>query len=195
MNGKRDNVGADRSLSSRDRLKQVNRSLKVKAVSEFKQFLVIFFYLWILFALFACHQSIVLAQHHVDYKPYGFAFVNAFVLAKVMLVAEKLNLGQKLRHRPLLFPILYKSIIFALILITFEVAEEVAVGLFKGKTIIESIPSIGGGSLIGVVTVAIIISVSLIPFFVYREVDRVIGRGKLRAILLKAKRGAVYIND
>jgi hypothetical protein len=80
-------------------------------------------------------------------------------------------------------------------LIIFEVAEEVAVGLFKGKTIIESIPSIGGGSLIGVVTVAIIISVSLIPFFVYREVDRVIGRGKLRAILLEAKRGAVYTND
>jgi hypothetical protein len=100
-----------------------------------------------------------------------------------------------LRHWPLLFPILYKSITFALILITFELAEELAVGVFKGKTIAESVPKIGGGSLMGVISVAIIISVSLIPSLIYREVDRIIGRRKPRAILLKTKRGASYPHD
>jgi hypothetical protein len=163
------------------------RSLKEKAISEFKQFLAMFVYLWVLFALFAYHDSIVLAQHNIDYKPYGFAFINAFVLAKVMLVAEKLNLGRKLRHRPLVFPILYKSIMFALILISFEMLEKTVFGLFKGKSFAESVPNIGGGTFAGLAVVAAIASVSLIPFFVYREVGRIIGRDELRAILLKAR--------
>jgi hypothetical protein len=156
-------------------------------VSEFKQFLAIFFYLWLLFALFAYHDAIVLAQHNIDYKPYGFAFINAFVLAKVMLLAEKLNLGRKLVHRPLVFPILYKSIIFAAILISFQFIEKTIVGLVKGKGFSGSVPHIGGGTFFGVVTVAVIISVSLIPFFAYREVGRIMGRDELRAILLKAR--------
>jgi hypothetical protein len=166
---------------------EIKRSLKEKAIGEFKQFVAIFLYLWLLFALFAYHDSIVLAQHNIDYKPYGFAFVNAFVLAKVMLIAEKFNLGRKLRHRPLVFPILYKSMIFAIILISFDVIEKTIIGLFKGKSFAESVPDIGGGTFAGVVIVAVIVSVSLIPFFAYREVGRIIGRDELRAILLKAR--------
>jgi hypothetical protein len=165
----------------------IKRSLKQTAIIEFKQFVAIFLYLWLLFALFEYHKSIVLAQHNIDYKPYGFAFINAFVLAKVMLVAEKLNLGRKLRHRPLVFPILYKSIIFALILMSFEMVEETIVGVFRGKSVAESIPNIGGGTFAGLAIVAGIASVSLIPFFAYREVGRIIGRDELRAILLKAR--------
>jgi len=104
-----------------------------------------------------------------------------------MLIAEKFNLGRKLRHRPLVFPILYKSMIFAIILISFDVIEKTIGGLFKGKSFAESVPDIGGGTFVGVVIVAIIVSVSLIPFFAYREVGRIIGRNELRAILLKAR--------
>jgi hypothetical protein len=165
----------------------IKRPWRAILVSEFKQFLAIFLYLWLLFALFAYHDSIVLAQHNIDYKPYGFAFINAFVLAKVMLVAEKLNLGRKLRHRPLVFPILYKSVIFAAILISFEFIEKTVIGLIKGKPLADSVPDIGGGTFFGLMIVAVIVSVALIPFFAYREVGRIIGRDELRAILLKAR--------
>ena len=46
-----------------------------------------FLYLWLLFALFTFHKALVLAQYKIDYKPYGLALFNAFVLAKIMLVA------------------------------------------------------------------------------------------------------------
>ena len=45
--------------------------------------------------LFALHESIVLAKHEIDYRGYGMALVNAWVLAKVMLVADDLNLGSR----------------------------------------------------------------------------------------------------
>ena len=57
----------------------------------------------------------------------------------------------------------------------FDVVEEVIVGVFKGKTIGESIPVIGGGTPSGVFFVGIILAVALIPFFAFREVGRAIG--------------------
>jgi hypothetical protein len=61
--------------------------------------------------------------------------------------------------------------------------EEVVVGLFKGMTIGQSMPSIGGGSASGVIFVAIILAVALTPFFAFREIRRVLGEGTLRAVL------------
>jgi len=58
-----------------------------------------FLYLWLLFALFTYHEAIVLARRDISYAPFGLAFVNAFVLAKVMLVAEKLRIGTRFRRK------------------------------------------------------------------------------------------------
>jgi hypothetical protein len=76
------------------------RSVLERIIHETKQFLGMAVYLWILFGLFALHESIVLAQHQINYKFYGFAVVNALILAKVMLVAEDLHLGERFREGP-----------------------------------------------------------------------------------------------
>ena len=67
-----------------------------------------FLYLWAMFALFALHEKIVLREVGASLPSQGFAFVNALVLAKVMLIAEDLNLGNWLQGRPLIFPILHE---------------------------------------------------------------------------------------
>lgn len=59
------------------------RSLKDKAVDEFRQFLVLFFYLWILFGVFVVNQGVVLREHGFNFTLQGFAFINALVFAKV----------------------------------------------------------------------------------------------------------------
>ena len=144
-----------------------------------------FIYLWLLFALFTFHKAIVLAHYNIDFKPYGLALINAFVLAKVMLVAEELNLGTRLRKKAPIFPILHKSVLFAIIFICFNIAEDVVVGLWKGKTIAESVPKFGSGSPLEIIIVSLIITVALIPFFGFRELSRVMGRGVLGTLLLK----------
>jgi hypothetical protein len=69
-------------------------SLKEKAVFQLKEFFGMFLYLWILFGLFVIHQSIILAQEHINYQAQGFAIINALILAKVMLIGEDLHLGK-----------------------------------------------------------------------------------------------------
>ena len=101
------------------------RTMKEKIFQEFKEVVPMFLYLWLLFALFTYHEAIALARHNISYAPFGLGFVNAFVFAKVMLVAEKLRIGTRFRKKAPVFPIFYKSFLFALTFICFNLAEEV----------------------------------------------------------------------
>ena len=160
-------------------------TMKKKIFHEFKEVVPMFLYLWLLFALFTYHEAIVLARHNISYAPFGRGFVNAFVFAKVMLVAEKLRIGTRFRKKAPVYPIFYKSLLFALTFICFNLAEEVVIGLWKGKTIAESLPKIGGGSPAGTVIAGLIMTIALIPFFAFRELSRVLGKGPLAALFLK----------
>ncbi len=86
-----------------------SKSLTAKAADEFRKFLVLFFYLWILFGVFVLNQGVVLREHGFDFAPQGFAFINALVFAKVMMLFEIFDPGRWLRKRPLIYPILYEN--------------------------------------------------------------------------------------
>jgi hypothetical protein len=162
-------------------------TLRQKAAQEMRRFLVMAAYLWVLFALFSLHQTIVLAQHGINYREQGFAIVNALMLAKVMLVAESFHVGRRFENRPLVYPILYQSIEFAILFICFHIAEHLAVGWWEGKTIAASFPEIGGGSLKGIASVGVILFVTLIPFFAFKEVGRIVGGRELQALMFGLK--------
>jgi hypothetical protein len=100
-----------------------------------------------------------------------------------MLVAEDLHFADWFKDRPLIYPILCKAVAFSILFLVFDVVEKVLVGVFKGKTIDQSIPSIGGGSLSGVFFVGIILSVALIPFFAFREIGRALGERELHSLI------------
>ena len=78
-------------------------SLKEKAAFQLKEFFGMFLYLWVLFVLFVIHQSIILAEEHINYQAQGFAIINALILAKVMLIGEDLHLGKRFEDKPLIY--------------------------------------------------------------------------------------------
>jgi hypothetical protein len=170
-------------ISGEGTLHERKPGLKQRVFDEVVKFLAIAFYLWVVFGVFALHEWVVSAKDHIDYHFYGFAFMNALILGKVMLVAEDLHFADWFKDRPLIYPILYKAVAFSILFLVFDVVEEVLVGVFKGKTIAQSIPSIGGGTLSGVVFVGIILAVALIPFFAFREIGRVIGERELHSLM------------
>lgn len=159
------------------------RNLKAKVVDEFKRFVVIFLYLWVVFGLLSIHTSMVLSQRHLDYAEHTFAIVNALVFAKVLLVGEGLHLGRRFEDRPLIYSILHKSLVFSVVLISFHLVESVSVGMWHGNTLAESIPPLFGWSPKGLLAVGFTCFVLLLPFFGFRELARVIGREKMRALL------------
>ena len=108
-------------------------SLKARALHEFARFATMFAYLWAMFLLFQIHQYVVLAQHQIPFTQFGVGLVNALVLAKVMLVADDLRLGEWRGRRPLIYPVLLRSVLFAIVFIVFDVIEKVVIGVTMAK--------------------------------------------------------------
>jgi hypothetical protein len=159
-------------------------SLRARLLEELKSFLIIFSYLWLVFLVFLVHEWTVLASHQIGFRFYGLAVVNALVLSKIMLIAEVLHFADRLKDKPLIYPITFKSVAFSVLLVVAYIVEEIAVGLFRGKTMAESFPEIGGGGVVGVLTTGAIMCVALVPFFSFREIARAIGEAEFRAMML-----------
>jgi len=160
--------------------------LKARAAEEARRFAVLFLYLWVLFAVFVLNQGIVLREQGVGLTAQGFALVNALVLAKVMLLFEAFDPGRWLRRRPLIYPILYEAFLLTILFIVVHVLEKVIEGFIHGKTIVESLPSIGGGGLAGLLSAAVIMFVALVPFFGFRNLSLALGEDRLRALLFSS---------
>ena len=164
------------------------RSLKQKALEEAKRMLGITAYLWVLFSVFEVHRVAVLRGQHLptSYR-IGFSLINALILAKVILVADALHAGKRKAGTTMFAAVMFKSGILAIILVCFNVVEDVMVGLFHGKTLAESVPEVAGGGLEGQLLVGLMIFVVLIPFCAFEELRRAIGQDTFNDLLFRRK--------
>jgi hypothetical protein len=161
------------------------RSLKAKAADEFRRFLLLFFYLWILFGVFVLNQGVVLREHGINFAMQGFAFFNALVFAKVMMLFEVFDPGRWLRKRPLIYPILYESLLLTVLFLIAHVLEKTIEGLIRGKTLTESMPVLTGAGLPGFLSISVILFIALIPFFGLRNLSLAMGEGRLYGMIFE----------
>jgi hypothetical protein len=159
-------------------------TLKQRAYHELKEYLVIAFYLWLVFGLFVLYKSVILNEEHVGLIAHGVALINALVLGKFALIARAFHLGESHDDAPLIYPTLLKSGLFAVVLGCCKIIEDATIGYFHGKSFAEAIADIGGGTLLGILTMTLLLFVLLIPFFAFGELSRVLGEGKLAQLFL-----------
>jgi hypothetical protein len=168
----------------------IGRARRVKefAYFQFKAFLGVFLYLWIIFALLSFHKAIILAQQHLEFTQFGFAFINALALAKVMLVARELHLaGKAFRDKPLIYPTLLKSFVFTLLLAFFKIIEEAAIRLYHGKSFKESAFAFVDHEAKITFSAALIVFFMLIPFFGFSELSEHFGEGRLATLFFRSR--------
>ncbi|MBV9287292.1 MAG: hypothetical protein JO288_05625 [Hyphomicrobiales bacterium] len=153
------------------------KSLTERAVGELEKYAIIIVYLWLLFGLFSLHKQLVLG-HGISVWQQGFALVNALIFGKVILIAQALEVGKGLERRALVWVVLGKSLMFAVLLIAFHIVEEAIRGWFESKPLSDAFADFGG-TLPGLLTTAAIFFVTLIPFFAFQEASRILGDGAL----------------
>lgn len=173
-----------------------HRTLKQKAYHELKEFFGIALYLWVILALFQLYRSLLLAEEHISVVAHqGFAVINALALAKVLLIAKALHLGDWADRWPLIYPTLVKSALFTVVLACFKILEDAGLGMYRGKSFQESIAGLGGGTLNGILCVSLIMFVTLIPFFVMAELQEVLGEGKLMQLFFRPRNSLTPATD
>src|SRR5215510_14690312 len=104
-------------------------SRKEKAIEEFKEFWIITLYLGLFFVSFTFYRRMVLAEFGVTYLHYGVAVVQAFVIAKFVLIGKALGLHKLIDRGPLIVSVIVRAIIFALLVIVFGAIEQIVDGL------------------------------------------------------------------
>ena len=172
---------------------QQKQKLKERAISGVRRFAAIVFYVWVLLSALEIHRFAVLREvHETSISGYrlGFAAINAFVLGKFILLAQDLHLGERFNEKRMVSSALFKSAVFALLLICLHVLEEIIVGVIHGKSVAASVPQIGGGGLEGMVIMGIVGFVALIPFFLYTEMQRAVGKDELHSLMFGKKDAA-----
>ena len=146
------------------------QGLRTAALREAKVFLEIFIYLWVLLSLFSLHEMIVLADHGISYSPLGYAFINAIVLGKVMLIGQEFNFARRFEKRRLVYSIVCKSVAFAALLISLRAIEETIHVLVTGRGSSEAFPMTSMRGLLSLAAMAVITAVALVPYFAFLRV-------------------------
>ena len=150
-------------------------SLTSRALDELRRYAVITLYLWLLFAVFSLYRRMILQENGISVWGQSFAIVNALVFAKVILIAQALNLEAGLRKYPRIFIVLGNSALFTIVLVAFHLLEDAVKAWIEGRPIATSVADFGGGTLSGFLTIGAIMFVALIPFFGMQEVARAVG--------------------
>jgi len=163
------------------------RSVKQKALEGLIEYLFISFYLAVVLSLFTVYKVVILAEHHIDFAPHGFAIINALALAKIILVAQEMHFAEQLRDAPLIYPTLLKSFAFTMLLAFFKVIEHTVVGMIHGKSFYAAIASSGDGSWTGTLSLIALLFVVLVPFFGFTELRRVFGKERLEGAFFRPR--------
>jgi hypothetical protein len=164
--------------------------LKQRVIHEFGEFLKIFLFLAPLFCAFATYRMWLLHQFGEKDFAYGAAFVNAFVLAKIILIGQYLRLRKRQECKPLIYPTIYKSFEFALLAAFFHVLEEVVKGFLHGKGMVEAFAVLSGRTIVEVLVRSFVMFCAFLPFFALRETERVLGEDKLANLFLRPRASA-----
>ena len=92
-------------------------------------------------------KAAILHAHDIPFATFGFAAAKALICAKFMLVGRALHLGERFNALPLIWPTLYKSFVFLVLLLILNALEEVIVGLIHHRAAMDSLAEFGGGTL------------------------------------------------
>jgi hypothetical protein len=74
----------------------------------------------------------------------SFAIVNALIFGKVILIAQTLEFGTSLERRALIWIVLGKSLIFAILLVAFHIVEQAIRAWFKSQPLSVAFADLGG---------------------------------------------------
>ncbi len=154
--------------------------LHQRAINEFKELFIVTAYLFVTLAALNFMKAAVLHTHGIDYALWGTAIVKALLLAKFVAVGKAMKIG---RHRddtsPLVWPILHKALAFVVLLVILTIAEEVIVGLFHQRSLLDSLADLFGRRLTETLAGVLILLLVLIPYFAFEILAEQLGERKL----------------
>ncbi len=162
------------------------KTWKQKLLSEFSEYLVNAAYLTLFFGVYSVSRRLTLAQYGVYLDDYFIGLIKALIIAKVIMIGAFLRISRKYENKPLIIPVLYKVLIFLLWVILFDATEGLIRSLIQTQSMAGAFENLMQHHFtkmwLGGVLMVIL---SFIPFFMLKELSRVIGHKEFTDLFLK----------
>lgn len=169
--------------------KKISKKTRKSAlIDEFISLAIVNLYLVLSFSLLITLNSLALLKHGIDAFNYGVAIIGAFIIGKVIVLSEKLPLVERYGDKPLIISVSYKSIVFTIIVLLFNFVKYFIIGLFKQQSIAEILIELKNYFFsIDLIYKIFCVFLVFIPFFMVRELDEILGKGKLFNLFFKSR--------
>jgi len=154
-------------------------SFQERVIADLKAFGGFCICLWAVFIMLTVHAVVGGAQYGVGMSFFVLTTLNAFLLMQAMPLAERYSFFQNLKHKPLIYSIIFKTLIFVAALVLAYAVEMALLGLVG---IGAGVMTLGGG-LGGMLAWWVIFCVALLPYFAFRELEGAVGADMMGKLL------------
>ena len=162
---------------------------KKRSLDELRTLSITVVYISVLLSVFTLHREIILAHYHINYSAkFGFAFINAVILAKFMWLGEILHAEKKAAGKALLYSMLWNSALFTVILMVCHLLEEALVKVWHGQSFAASFSETVADPR-EIFAPMLLMFVVLIPFFFAKGLIEILGKDEIKRLLSKARSG------
>ncbi len=151
-------------------------------VHEFTEYLFNFVYLSFFLVSFAWYRRLILAEYDIINIGYVVPLIEAAILAKVIMIGDAMRMGRRFRNRPLVIPVIYRTVVFGLLVILFAVLEHVIGALLHGKTASAGIVEIKSQGWYEMAAKCLLMLIAFVPFFIMKEIEGAFGPEKVRGM-------------
>jgi len=164
-------------------------SWKQKIFHELVEYWINVIYLTLVFASFFIYQRLLLASYDITYTNYGVAVIEALILGKVIMIGDVVRLGRGLEEKPLIYPTIYKTVVFTVFVAAFKAIEYGIKGLWQGEGIMGGLAEFSAKGWEVVLANSLVVVVAFIPFFAVKELGRVLGEQTIRDLFFRKRSG------
>lgn len=161
---------------------------KEKAIEGLKIFWIITFYLFMLIGTFMIYRRLLLAEFGVAYLNYGFAFIEALIIAKIIVIGGALKLDRRFEDGPLIASVIYKSLFYGGLVFLLGILEHLVDGLIHKEDWADILHGMVEHGVYELLARTVMMFGAFIPFFAFWEVGRVIGPQKLSAMFFSRRK-------
>lgn len=157
-------------------------SLKHKLWHETKTMLWLSLYLFAFLAALAGYRAILLGESGPGPWPLVHCVIEAFVLAKVMLIGNALKLGERSFRNRMWLRTLSRAMAFAIFALFFSAIEELVMGMIRGKAAADLWQELVQIGPLLIFARGLVLFIFFIPLFALWEIARALGENKLHAL-------------
>jgi hypothetical protein len=164
-------------------------SIREKLFKEFTEYLLNAVYLSIFFSVIIFYRRQILMQYNIYLDDYFFGVIKALVIAKVIMIGAFLRISRKFENKPLIVPVLYKSFLFVIWVILFDLLEAYIRGLISTGSFSGAYHQLVGHHFNRTwFAGAVVVFFTFIPFFALKELQRVLGKREVFRLFFKSEK-------